>query len=456
MVGVEGRSERRVGLAYELNEILTRMSCFENCERDWLLGARGVCNATINGTLECICPEFFSGNDDWQRFDDSCQVDERIQQIVHSVIVGLITLSCLFIAAAILFFACETGFATMPEVPDNVKGSIAFTRQFGTAESGSSRTVVKPNGEVAKPVRKQKRLSLIAPPENIPSREQKIGHRIWFRQRGTLLSFLLFLVSSVSAFLYYVPFLLGTRRSDIIDPERVGILAFVQNIGLAFAAPSLLSGFFMQVKAWYTSLPNVHDYGALFEMNRFITRYPNLIYYVSNIASVFVYIASFVFVLILPLVVPELFTICNQAVLILFISSIILYFAVMTVVLVSVKGLLKEYVRADEREASQNRLREDEKQRLKSFKQAILDCNILLGLVWVGGLSVIVALGIALSREGRRYTYLTFNAVGVLAFLCTSLMVGLISTQTSGGLTPKQRPTMRTTINSSQREGITT
>ena len=104
----------------------------------------------------------------------------------------------------------------MPEVPENVRGSIAFTRQFGTAESGSARTIVKPNGEVAKPVKKQKRLSLIAPPENIPSREQKIGHRIWFRQRGTLLSFLLFLLSSISAFLYYVPFLYGVRRSDMI------------------------------------------------------------------------------------------------------------------------------------------------------------------------------------------------------------------------------------------------
>lgn len=85
------------------------MSCFENCERDWLLGARGVCNATINGTLECICPEFYSGNDDWERFNDSCQVDERIQKIVHIVIVVLIGVSCLFIAASILFFACETG-----------------------------------------------------------------------------------------------------------------------------------------------------------------------------------------------------------------------------------------------------------------------------------------------------------------------------------------------------------
>lgn len=108
----------------------------------------------------------------------------------------------------------------MPEVPENVRGSIAFTRQFGTAESSSSRTIVKPNGEVAKP-QKQKRLSLIAPPENIPSREQKLGHRVWFRQRGTLLSFLLFLLSSISAFLYYVPFLFGSRRSDIIGKPTI-------------------------------------------------------------------------------------------------------------------------------------------------------------------------------------------------------------------------------------------
>ena len=87
----------------------SKMSCVETCERDWLLGARGVCNATLNGTVVCVCPEFFSGNDDWQRFNDSCQVDERIQDIVHFVIVGLIGVSCLFIAAAILFFACETG-----------------------------------------------------------------------------------------------------------------------------------------------------------------------------------------------------------------------------------------------------------------------------------------------------------------------------------------------------------
>lgn len=72
----------------------------------------------------------------------------------------------------------------------------------------------------------------------------------------------------------------------------------------------------MQVKAWYTSLPNVQDYGTLFEMNRFITRYPNLIYYVSNVGSIVVFIASFVFVFILPIVFPELYQLCNLAVLV--------------------------------------------------------------------------------------------------------------------------------------------
>lgn len=81
-------------------------------------------------------------------------------------------------------------------------------------------------------------------------------------------------------------------------------------------------------------------------MNRILVRYPNLVYYVSNTASVVTVIGSLIFGFVFPVISPELKEIGDSALLALLLITVAIYWFLLNVVVSSVREILKQYIKS--------------------------------------------------------------------------------------------------------------
>lgn len=86
------------------------MCSIQDCEREWILGRRGFCNETLE---ICICPEGFSGVDDWKVFS-SCNVNESLRQGIHILALTASAIDVVLMLVSLIWFSTREGFTPDP------------------------------------------------------------------------------------------------------------------------------------------------------------------------------------------------------------------------------------------------------------------------------------------------------------------------------------------------------
>ena len=98
--------------------------------------------------------------------------------------------------------------------------------------------------------------------------------------------------------------------------------------------------------AWYNTLPSVTIYGAQLKMNRVLVRYPNLVYYASNTASVVTLVGCLVFGFLFPIISADLKVVGDYAILSLILVAILIYLILLNMVVSSVRQIMTQYLKS--------------------------------------------------------------------------------------------------------------
>jgi len=228
------------------------------CEKSWALGTAGQCNVA---TGECVCPDGFSGRDDWAAFND-CRINEDFRRgfWIIALVINCIAFSSSIYAFA--FFVHRFGI----QKPDVVgSGTRISGRSAGT---GSDRTIRGTNSSSGSKENENFTPKL----EDGWASEQKkikdLTRKYKTRQRWTLQSIGFSIFSGIGVFIYSGGILGGLYRFD---------RPFILDLGLLFAFLGFVFQVWSSVLVYFQALPNLRIYGKLFGVDSILIRKPYLI-----------------------------------------------------------------------------------------------------------------------------------------------------------------------------------
>jgi len=249
------------------------MSCGESCETDSLFGSRGVCNLT---SLECICPDGYSGRDDRLNYND-CHVNLSLQRTMWIIFVVMDIIAMIAVCGAFVYLCRH--WSMVPEPAKRV------TKRLSNFRSGD---------------KKPRSMSLTS------NAERKANALAYSRNRDTMLGLYLFISFTVCTLLYYVPFFTG----DFPDMDH----AWYQKLGLTLGANSILVGLWSVVYVWYRNLPSLNVFAKLFNIKSFLIRHPKAVKYTCYAHAILINIITFVLLFIVPTLWPtdEVQRTCDQ------------------------------------------------------------------------------------------------------------------------------------------------
>jgi len=192
------------------------------CESMFEIGARGICN---NETGLCVCPEGFSGQDDWSLTND-CRTNENSQLILWQVGLGLS--SFMFVACLLIMFAILR------------RGELFSFENSKKTHKSSMNDVLKGR----------------------KSRKHLV------RRRWTLIALFLGSTFSFGQILYYSRFLQGFRRFEI---------DLLQDIGLWLTVSSMTGSQWAFAAIFYLNLPSLSKFRVLLNIDSILFRHPTLV-----------------------------------------------------------------------------------------------------------------------------------------------------------------------------------
>lgn len=140
--------------------------------------------------------------------------------------------------------------------------------------------------------------------------------REWRRKRASLIVAFLCHLSFTGAIMYHTAFLFGHIREDAF---------LLQNLGLYFMLSTAIASTSVQFLAWYYTLPSVTKYGALFEMDKLLIKYPSFFGHFAVGQSLLFAVLTLVFFLIIPQSAPDLQLLANRIIIILGVLYCIAY-----------------------------------------------------------------------------------------------------------------------------------
>mmetsp|Transcript_15391 Transcript_15391/g.17423 ORF Transcript_15391/g.17423 Transcript_15391/m.17423 type:complete len:450 (-) Transcript_15391:934-2283(-) len=440
----------------------------EECEQEWLFGSRGVFNSSSG---ECICPEGYSGKDDWGEFG-SCHVDVELALTIKKAFLGL----CALQVALVLILLRNTNknwgftFFELPSIPwikygskDGSDGGDVNLEETGSVIEASdlSKTVgendISQQGNSSYPDGRtrykiccfvlQGHHIFITPEYVTGSMIQNLRlERDYQRKKGALVSMNIF-VSWGCFFFAIMIFQVGDdpwRKYDE-DVFRRTFIGFL----LTCLSTAIFASFYYLVMSLYKTLPSVRLYGKLLNMSFLLAARPALVFHVGIFAILSVFILGLVFLTLLPVMYLEYQSQFNIVFLCWSVIVILIFAIIFTVLLLEIRRTFNQMIEVlhPKTSGSSNlavriQLRSNEKENeIEHCKRGRNLANLFLLFGWlaavIGGSIIIVMLVFWL-----RYSYLTLPALASV-ILILSVVVSFLLNFTDGGLLPvkERRPT---------------
>jgi len=232
------------------------------CEESWFLASAGVCDVA---TGECLCPDGYSGRDDWASFND-CRINEDLRR---GLWIGALVINCFAFLSSIFafaFFAHRFGI----QKPDVVgRGTGISGRSTGTGSNRLSRKESASSSAskgFAENSPRPSDGSWVSPTEKKKFSELTRKYRT--RQRWTMQSIGFSICSGIGGFLYIGGILGGLYRFD---------RPFLLDLGLFFSLLGFVFQLWSGMLIFFQALPNLRLYGKLFGVDSILIRKPYLI-----------------------------------------------------------------------------------------------------------------------------------------------------------------------------------
>ena len=231
--------------------------CSDDCETDgWWLGAKGNCSVLTNGSsvngsssmyAVCMCPEGYSGEDDWGSWGD-CHVPVHVQSFVCHAIIALGFVQMALLTYAILH---TVGMVSSPRaIHSKLRGKVGNLKEKSSrvlsSQSISSSGSDSGSSSADKPVAKRgprgdgmsgsccSRFGKIW-------NDKKLGHK-----RMLLSLYAMYVLFAVGGTIYETYISLGEFRSR---PNGV------RDFALATAATFVVGGLWLVTLMWFKTLP---------------------------------------------------------------------------------------------------------------------------------------------------------------------------------------------------------
>lgn len=268
-----------------MNEFDFEFDC-TTCEFNSLFGEGGSC---LNDTF-CICPDGYSGVDDWLIYQD-CHVNIYLATIINYCLVALKGVGFLSSLVCFLYLCKEwkmTPFCLKLSMKDDIT------------------TLTKNN-------------------------------RNGILQLNTIRANLFLIFFTSSGIVYNLLFLLHSKRDD----NRVTLRDNYpfHGITLTISYSGILGGLFLMLKTWFDTLPDVAAYGELFSVYPFFVKYPNFVPFLCNFMIFLGFIIPFLITVLLPLTGDEYYIIfpnllASFSIFFLLIFGILQFFVISNVMIV--------------------------------------------------------------------------------------------------------------------------
>ena len=236
------------------------LQCGADCLKDdWPFGVAGVCD---NATSRCICPEGYTGQDEWYYFND-CHVNLALARGMHLTM--LVSNLAVVLGHLIIFLLARPKFESVFHL---------------------KRTVVKATMRLLRPPRHEK--------HELGGLDPIHEDDKWRLDKTVLFTVYCLFLYPYFFLLYSVPMGLSEKHYE---------LPVLQDLGRGVASALILASYILINYIWYLSLPNLAMLGQMHDVRTCLIKHPRMVSIVVYTSVLFVFVA----VITLATIVPTVF-----------------------------------------------------------------------------------------------------------------------------------------------------